>query len=177
MQSSRQFAAVYGEAGLAVVKRALCRPPLATCLRVNTLACTVEVRRHSTVRCVRRRFVSFPGGYGGEPQHHMRPPPPPSHITCMSGVSQAAMQRLSDALVAAEEARATAPLDHAEAGRLARRWRVTRHPVLRDVLMIHGGLPVTDVDYTAAAGKEVRAPRRRQTPSPPNPKPLDHGAC
>ena len=85
------------------------------------------------------------------------------------------MQRLSDALVAAEEARTTAPLDHAEAGRLATRWRVTRHPALRDVLMIHGGLPVTDVDYTAAAGKEVRAPRRRQTPSPPNPKPQTPG--
>lgn len=70
------------------------------------------------------------------------------------------MQRLSDALVAAEEARATAPLDHAEAGRLARRWRVTRHPVLRDVLMIHGGLPVTDLDYTAAAGKEVVVDRK-----------------
>jgi hypothetical protein len=48
MQSSRQFAAVYGEAGLAVVKRALCLPPLATCVRVNTLACTVEVRLPST---------------------------------------------------------------------------------------------------------------------------------
>ena len=46
------------------------------------------------------------------------------------------MQRLSDALVAAEEARPTAPLDHAD-WRVTR-WRVRRHPALRDVLVIDG---------------------------------------
>lgn len=87
------------------------------------------------------------------------------------------MQRLSDALVAAEEARPTAPLDHAD-WRVTR-WRVRRHPALRDVLVIDGGLPVTGVDYSAAAGKEVRACAPPLNPSPPNPaaKDPDHGAC
>jgi hypothetical protein len=92
--------------------------------------------------------------------------------------SQAAMQRLSDALVAAEEARATAPLDHTQAWRLTTRWRVRRHPVLRDVLMIDGGVPVTGVDYSAAAGKEVRAcaPPLTLTLQTLAANP-DHGAC
>jgi hypothetical protein len=48
MQTTRRFAAVYGELGLEAVKRALCRPPLPTCFRVNTLVTTAEVRSHST---------------------------------------------------------------------------------------------------------------------------------
>jgi hypothetical protein len=92
------------------------------------------------------------------------------------------MERLRDALVAAEEARA-APLDAAASGALnatsgalnatsgalystsgaldstsgfSRRWLVTRHPVLADVLMVEGGQHAAAVDYAAACGKEVR---------------------
>jgi 16S rRNA C967 or C1407 C5-methylase (RsmB/RsmF family) len=45
--------AAFGAAKLAAMSAALARPPLATCLRVNTLRTTPEVRRPVQLRCTR----------------------------------------------------------------------------------------------------------------------------